>query len=510
MPSVEELQSALQIHRAEASFYDSTHDEKPTILADYEKPKKMPPGLIIVLMIVALALVTGVGAWWKLHSEKVLIESSPATEPSPSRASVPSSDPAQPIQGINSASPSSAPAPTPEASVSPEEDQGGNLVPAEPASAPSQVTGIRHWGTNDSSTVVIDLQDHVQYEAHRLSDPERIYFDLHDTVIASGIENDLEIADSLLVRARVAQPSSGITRVVLETKGAPSFSVSLEPNPYRLVIEVHPVGTAPKPRAKVNLFAPENPDASGLLAGIVRPENNHTATAARLRIALDAGHGGWDLGTVGRSGLLEKDLVLDIAARLGRLIEKRMHAEVIFTRQDDAYVSLERRTELANLAQADFFVSIHANYSDLTSAQGVETYYTNTYSSVHARTADGRTGPAPLDVDWTNVDVREKVTQSRRLADEVQRSLYQTLSGRNPTVRDRGVKKASYVVLTGTTMPAILAEVSFVSSPSDEAHLRTPEYRQQIAEAIYKGIASYKKPTKRVNIASASARSSGK
>jgi N-acetylmuramoyl-L-alanine amidase len=498
MPSIEELQSALQIHRAEASFYDSTHDEQSTILEDYDERQKLPSAWILVVLIVALALLTGAGTWWKLHSQNALAQA----ERSP--------DPTQlPDPTIAPASPAPSSAPLPLAAAPAEEDRGANVPPLEPSVSVSRVTGIRHWSSTDSSTVVIDLQDHVQYEAHRLTDPERIYFDLHDTTVGHDLENDLEIADALLVRVRVAQPSTGITRVVLETKGSPSFSVSLEPSPYRLVIEVHPVGTAAKPRAKVDLFAPVNPDESASLADVVRPQPSRPAAAGKLRIALDAGHGGWDLGTVGRSGLLEKDLVLDIVARLGRLVEKRMHAEVIYTRQDDAYVSLERRTELANLAQADFFVSVHANYSDLTTAQGVETYYTNTYSSAHAMTVEARTGSTPLDVDWTNVNVREKVLQSRLLAEDVQRSLYHTLSKGNPTVRDRGVKQASYVVLTGTTMPAILAEVSFVSSPSDESHLLSPNYREQIAEALYKGIAGYKKPTKRINLASASGRPSG-
>ena len=112
----------------------------------------------------------------------------------------------------------------------------------------------------------------------------------------------------------------------------------------------------------------------------------------KFRLVLDAGHGGWDLGTVGRRGLMEKDLVLDIVRRLGKLVERRLGAEVLYTRQDDTYLPLEKRTEIANLAQADLFVSVHANYSDDSSARGAETYYTNTYSSVKARTSAADTG----------------------------------------------------------------------------------------------------------------------
>ena len=141
----------------------------------------------------------------------------------------------------------------------------------------------------------------------------------------------------------------------------------------------------------------------------------------KLRIVLDAGHGGWDLGTVGRKGLLEKDLTLDIVERLGQLVESRLGAEVIYTRKDDNYLALEKRAEIANLAQASLFVSVHANYSDYPSARGVETYYTNTYSSVKARTddVDEAATPGLKSVDWTNVDIRAKVHESRRVAASV-------------------------------------------------------------------------------------------
>jgi len=217
-------------------------------------------------------------------------------------------------------------------------------------------------------------------------------------------------------------------------------------------------------------------------------------------MVLDAGHGGWDLGTVGRKGLLEKDLVLDIVQRLGKLIESKLGAQVIYTRQDDSYLPLEKRAEIANVARADLFLSVHANYSDLITARGVETYYTNTYSSVRART-DGD-DPQLQQVDWTGVDIRAKVTDSRRFAADVQQSLYGGLAERNPDLRNRGVKKAEYVVLTGTQMPAVLAEVSFVSSPADEDNLQNADYRQGIAEALYRGIAKYRDETKHTKLAS--------
>jgi N-acetylmuramoyl-L-alanine amidase len=336
----------------------------------------------------------------------------------------------------------------------------------------------------------------VQYETHSLDNPTRIYFDLHDTKMAPGLLNQsIAVNDNFLKRVRMAQPVEGVTRVVLETKDESEPSVSLEPNPYRLTIEVH------KLVVKTNTAILSKPSPAITIAPKRKTSSNETSIApADFRIVLDAGHGGWDLGTVGRKGLLEKDLVLDIVQRLGRLIESRLGAQVVYTRQDDSYLPLEKRAEVANLAKANLFLSVHANYSALETARGVETYYTNTYSSLKARTADG--APSLKDVDWTGVDIREKVTGSHRFAAEVQQALYGGLAARNPELRNRGVKEAQYVVLTGTQMPAVLAEVSFVSSPADEDRLQSSEYRQQIAEALYKGVGKYRDEMKHTKLAS--------
>ena len=360
-----------------------------------------------------------------------------------------------------------------------------------------QVTGIRHWSTSDSSTVVVDLEDQVEYEAHALDSPARMYFDLHDTRLAPGLANQsLDVnGDPFLKRIRMAQPVDGITRVVLETKREAEFSFSLERDPYRLTIEVHKPGVAAVP---ANIPAPLNKPSPAVSP---RKAVSSPPTPSELRIVLDAGHGGWDLGTVGRKGLLEKDLALDIAQRMGALLQEKLGAQVTYTRTDDSYLPLEKRAEIANVARADLFVSVHANYSDLVTARGVETYYTNTYSSVKARS--DAVNPALKQVDWTGVDIRAKVTDSHRLAADIQQALYDGLARRNPDIRNRGVKQAQYVVLTGTQMPAVLAEVSFVSSPADEDKLANSEYRQLIAQALYRGVARYQQDLKHTRLASA-------
>ena len=508
------------------------------------------PGLAVVAAVVLVAVALGAGVWWTLgHRGRPAAISAGAIAPVATPQTVPSASTAQPVI--------TTPAATTE-TVS-EDQSGAPPMSPEEAGVLPQVTGIRHWSSVESSTVVIDIQDQVQYEAHRLAKPDRIYFDLHDTTLAATLSNRIiAVNDTLLQRVRVAQPVAGVTRVVLETNGASDFSVSLEPNPYRLVVEVRKLGSKPRDRAKVDLFAPVNPAPTALASASapsadrvaanqkplnlplplastpLKPSSRDSPAVSgkpaasskpldigeiptplyptKLRIVLDAGHGGWDLGTVGRKGLLEKDLTLDIVERLGQLVESRLGAEVIYTRKDDNYLALEKRAEIANMAQASLFLSVHANYSDYPSARGVETYYTNTYSSVKARTEDADEAPAGglKTIDWTNVDIRAKVHESRRVAASVQRSLYAMLSAKNPGLPNRGVKEAHYVVLTGTSMPAILAEVSFVSSPTDENNLQSATYRQQIAEALYSGIAHYQSSNQPAKMASSFGETVGK
>lgn len=486
-----------------AAETEETAEVPPTVeFLEYGAAKTSRSGLTVMMTLIVVALALGAGLLWHTRRNARSVGATPQRV-TPTRT--------KPVPLPLTSTPTTTPA-TPEPTAEAAESAQAETTPETPT-APTpgekpEVTGIRHWSSADSSTVAIDLQDQVQYEAHRLSHPERIYLDLHDTRLAPSLFNKtIDVGDTLLERVRVAQPTPGVTRVVLETRGASNFSVSLEPNPYRLVIEVRTIGSEPKPRAKVDLFGPKDepalqPPVLAKNGKGVAATNPGASGEPKLRIVLDAGHGGWDLGTVGRNGLLEKDLVLDIVERVGKLIEKRLAASVIYTRADDNYIALEKRAEIANVAKADLFVSVHANYSDFPSARGVETYYTNTYSSVRARspeTDDARTIP---EIDWTNVDIREKVHESRLLAASIQRSLYGTLSAANPGLPNRGVKEAQYVVLTGTSMPAVLAEVSFVSSPTDENNLQRSSYRQRIAEALYQGIARYAEQN-RVKMASA-------
>jgi N-acetylmuramoyl-L-alanine amidase len=215
------------------------------------------------------------------------------------------------------------------------------------------------------------------------------------------------------------------------------------------------------------------------------------------KIVIDAGHGGHDPGTLGRGGLQEKDLVLDVAVRLQRLVRDELGAEVVMTRSTDVFVPLEERTAVANAQGADLFLSIHANSSRNPGVRGIETYFLNFAQDPHAEAVAARENaisPATLK-DLQNlvkaIALNSKIDESRDFASSVQEALVQTIRPIAPDVSDRGVRTAPFYVLIGANMPSILAEIAFVSNPQEERLLRTPEHRDRIARSLLDGVRAY-------------------
>jgi len=466
---------------------------------------------------------------------------------------------------------------------------------AKPAARLPLVTGIRQWSTPDYTRVAIDLEKQVQYQAGRVADPDRVFFDLYDTRLAPElVGKSFDVDNGFLHKIRVAQYKRGLTRVVLELDEVVEYSAFFLPNPDRLIIDIHgkqPATTtakaghdpplakaAPRPRsgqapggapatvsskseipavktrAAAKPAASSDPNAAASWPQVATSKEAGTMEAATLseteikatskpttsptfqavsprsargkarekpaslanheakptahgeqtliralglkigKIVVDAGHGGHDVGTIGPDGLTEKALVLDVALRFGKLLENRMGAEVVYTRDDDTFVPLETRTAIANKEQADLFISIHANSSREPEARGVETYYLNFTSSADALEVAARENAVSeksiheLQDLVKKIALKEKIEESREFAADVQQSLWST-AGKG--TRNRGVKKAPFIVLIGANMPSILAEISFLSNPGDEQKLETPEYRQKIAEALYRGVAKY-------------------
>jgi N-acetylmuramoyl-L-alanine amidase len=460
-----------------------------------------------------------------------------------------------------------------EASAPPASERSSKIV---------EITNIRHWATASYTRVVIELSGPVQYQAARIANPNRIFFDLQGARLAAALpRKELAGDDGLLKRIRVAQNQVGMARLVLEVGPVANYSAFVLPNPYRLVIDINGGPARPATAVASAPAAAESPAGAASTgrparsaaesSAVTEREKQETAESAAMAtaeapsskpvfeqvqppariasprssqarrekpaataekgpgpqdqrpappraaqpssdghrsliralglkigcIVIDPGHGGHDTGTIGPTGLMEKDLVLDVAKRLGGMIEDRLGGEVIYTRSDDTFVPLEGRTGLANQKQADLFVSIHANSSRAPSARGVETYYLNFTSSADALEVAARENAVSeksiheLQDLVKKITLKEKLEESREFASDVQRSLYTTMARGNAGLRNRGVKKAPFVVLIGANMPSILAEISFVSNPSDERLLRKTDYRQKIAEALYRGIQKY-------------------
>ena len=321
--------------------------------------------------------------------------------------------------------------------------------------------------------------------------------------------------DSLAAIAALSQQPSRVraTRAPTTAPVAAVTAPALKPSPTTSSDEV-PATTASTPvpatsrRGKRVPIAPADslgaaPDDSTAVARAAEPDATGGRSMVRAlglkinRIVVDAGHGGHDSGTLGPGGIEEKDVVLDVALRLGKLLKQRLGADVIYTRDDDTFIPLETRTAIANKAQADLFISVHANSSPDASARGVETYYLNFTSSADALEVAARENAVSdesihqLSDLVKKITLQDKIAESREFATDVESSLYQGLEGGNPGLKDRGVKKAPFVVLIGANMPSILAEISFLTNPDDAAQLRDGAYRQRIAEALYKGAARY-------------------
>jgi N-acetylmuramoyl-L-alanine amidase len=422
------------------------------------------------------------------------------------------------------------------------------LPAAAPRDAPALVSGVRHWVTPDYTRVVIDVERDVKYEVGRVGNPPRVYIDLFDSRPASDVTSKtVPVENTLLTGVRTGRHKADVTRVVLYVADRTEHSVFELPNPYRVIVDIHdrpavaaaPKATAPAPKqaerpgppvpeakeprpevasaaigkadgtqgtepaivAKAAAKAGDGPVIEKVTAA--RPNRDGTRSLTRAlglkigRILLDPGHGGSDVGTIGPTGYQEKELVLDVAKRLGQLIEERLGSEVLYTRQDDSFVPLETRTVLANEKAADLFLSIHVNSSRSPSARGAETYYLNFTADPAALEVAARENAvsqeriSQLQGLVQKIALAEKVDESKEFAAHIQSSVWRTQAIRNRRTADRGVKKAPFVVLIGANMPSVLSEIAFLSNPQEEKLLKTPEHRQKIAEALYSGIVNY-------------------
>lgn len=367
------------------------------------------------------------------------------------------------------------------------------------------LTGVR-VAQNQAGVVrvVLDVKGVKDYAATLVNDPPQLVISLYPTLRHEGTvrsakakrENGGNTGDGGEV-AGSGSEDAGNVRAVAERKP------DVDPSATPAAVAPRSATRGKKGRGKSLSVSNAKPDLPQPETA-AQPTRDGQSTLTRAlglkigRIVIDPGHGGHDTGTIGPTGLMEKDLCLDVALRLGKIIQQRLPgAEIIYTRSDDTFVPLEERTNIANQAQADLFISIHANSSQDHAARGVETYYLNLRGSAEAmevaarENASSDEGVHDLQDLVKKITQTEKIDESKEFAADIQDSLAKRMLRNSRNIKNRGVRKAPFVVLIGADMPSILTEISFLSNPSDEKLLKQPEYRQRVAEGLYQGVASY-------------------
>jgi N-acetylmuramoyl-L-alanine amidase len=430
--------------------------------------------------------------------------------------------------------------------------------------ATTSVENIRFWEEDRSVRVVVDITGEVKFKTGEAKSPDRFFIDISPARLNSMLlGKEWPVESKIFQKIRVAQYDGSTVRIVLDGSTSKGVTASALKDPSRIIIDVEGSAelSSSVPRAiagAINVpVAPSAPvvvpaaftpaptvpaltitAASGTsvmtpAAGSTPPADSAAtaapATAATTeplrvaveakpsnrslirslglklsRVVIDAGHGGHDSGSIGPTGYSEKELVLDVSKRLKILLEAEMDADVVMTRTDDSYVPLESRTEIANKESADLFISIHANSSRVKTVRGVETFFLNfnTQSRDALETAARENAATEHNIHDLHdivekITLNDKVDESRELAGYIQTAM----SKRSNAGTNRGVKQAPFVVLIGASMPSVLAEVSFISNPDEERKLKTPAYRQQIAESLFEGIKSYAETLSKIKTA---------
>lgn len=424
-----------------------------------------------------------------------------------------------------------------------------------PAGTPT-LTNVRNFSGPDYARVVVDLSDQTRYAERRAGNRLSIQLS-NAAVSSSLFGRRFIVGDgSLLKRILVSDGAAagrGMVQVDIEAGSLSDYSMFRLSEPERIVIDIHAAGSIAKTTdresstsrlddsvrssaAKTETQYPQprrNPSASELNALKSLPEisdpilplapgspsspaaaaagalnakiDAKAAQAPIKRIVIDPGHGGHDTGTISANGMREKDLVLDVGRRLRAYIKTYYpDVEVIMTRDTDRFVALEERTAIANSRGADLFISVHANASPSRAASGVETFFLSpdrapaedlqAAARENAHIASDKAADKPEQPVFASVTVGNRVAESRELARYIQAGLVRGIGAQSPrTAMNRGVKHAPFVVLLGAAMPSVLAEVSFLSNPKDEALLQTGEFRERVAASLFAGLNAYLK-----------------
>jgi N-acetylmuramoyl-L-alanine amidase len=357
---------------------------------------------------------------------------------------------------------------------------GALLLGATTYSFAATVNSVRVWSGPDSTRVVFELTAPVEHHVSTLADPARIVIDLPDTRAAGPLS--LPEPKGVVAAVRSGSRSGGELRVVLElTKAAKAKTFLLAPNEQygnRLVVDLVQGDDAPVVRHA--------------------PPSEHGRDVV---VAIDAGHGGDDPGASGHKGTHEKDVVVAIARRVAEELDAQPGMHAVLVRSGDYFVPLRKRIEIAHAAQADFFMSIHADSYRDTSATGATVYVLNEKGATdeaalllarRENESDLIGGVSLADTDQTLARVLLDLSQNAALSASTAagQRLIKKMSAVTP-MRRTTVQQAPFLVLKSPDIPSVLVETAYISNPREEASLRNPQYQASLARALSDGIVDY-------------------
>jgi len=369
-------------------------------------------------------------------------------------------------------------------------------VRSRPTAGPARLENVRYYAYDDYTRVVLDLSRSMRITEKILheADRERLFFDLRNCRFSSAFpvykKKEIPISSGNLKGIRLGEPGGGAIRVVFDFDHIGRYNRFYLTSPFRIVFDIYeeklePVVTIPR-TATPTFTTPEKPSMARQLGLGVR------------RIVLDPGHGGKDPGAVNlRQKLQEKEITLDIAHKLKKMLEEHAEFEIMMTRNDDRYVSLEERTAIANSTNSDLFISIHTNSSRKREASGLETYFlsltTDPWAMSVAATENAMSAKSigELRSILDQIVKSSMIAESKILSHYLHKQIVTNVHGKHPRIPDLGIKQAPFYVLLGARMPACLVELSFISYEEEARLLSSSEYRRTLAAGLYLGITSF-------------------
>lgn len=410
------------------------------------------------------------------------------------------------------------------------------IIPLLPSLAhAATILAVRTWPADEYTRVTLEMDKELKAEHFMLDGPDRLVMDIDGLSMSPAINelvSKIRPNDPYIRSVRVGQNRPGVLRLVLDLKQPVAPQVfTLKPvgeYKYRLVLDLYPKiaqdpllailkGADKDPLADVlENLAQNNPSDAPVpampgqkLPPVANKPNAQAPLPPQiaqprtrpLLIALDPGHGGEDPGATGQGGTHEKDVVLQIAKRLKKMIDAQPNMRAYLTRDNDFFVPLHVRVQKARRVKADLFMSIHADAWIKPSARGSSVFALSQHgaTSAAARIMAKRENDADL-IGGVNLGSHDKqvaqvlldlsttaqINDSMRVGQHLLGEI-----GKISTLHKKGVERAGFAVLKAPDIPSVLVETAFISNPEEERRLRNPKYQEQLASALLAGISSY-------------------